>query len=280
MNIFYDSNYNSQTSLPNTATFQSLTVNDLIIPNASQGDLLTIDNNKHLIGIDIGPVNYLVQSDGTYPQYTNAININQITATNYKIPGTTHGDLFTVDNANNLERVAIGSAGRILTSTGVNFQWQPLDLPNPLIIQNLTLNSGNLTLNSSNFNTGLINGRLFNRGGIMTSEAAQVYKAPGVGNNLSTVNNVIFSNLINFINGITYKITISATLISSTSTAINLSIAAAPVLSTTENATSAYTRVFSYIAGFTGPGLFNLNAFVSSGNGSLLDYHVFVEPLN
>jgi hypothetical protein len=123
MNIYYDSNYASQSSLPTTATFQSITTNGLIIPAANNGDILIADSNHEVDGVAIGPVNYVLQSNGTIPQWTNAITMNTVSSVEYIIPGTSHGDLLTVNGSSALERVPIGTAGSYLISTGSEFQW-------------------------------------------------------------------------------------------------------------------------------------------------------------
>ncbi len=123
MNIYYSSEYNSQASLPSTATFQAITTNSLTIPGANNGDILIADSNHQVDGIAIGPVNYVLRSDGTLPQWTNTITMNTVQTTDLIIPGTVHGDLFTVDNVNTFERVPIGGTNSKLISTGSEYQW-------------------------------------------------------------------------------------------------------------------------------------------------------------
>jgi len=123
MNIYNDSNYASQSSLPSDATFDSITANDIIIPNSQNGDILFTNASKEINGLNIGPINYLLQSSSVEPQWTNIIKINTITSLQYIIPGTAVGDLFTVTSGGALERVAIGTAGQKLISNGSIFEW-------------------------------------------------------------------------------------------------------------------------------------------------------------
>lgn len=121
MNIYNDSNYSIPQ--PSNATFQSITTNDIFIPGATNGDVLFI-NNTEVTGLAIGPQNYLIQSSGSQPQWTNSLNVNTIETVDLKIPNTLPGDLFTVDSNSFFERVALGPTGSILMSQGNQYQWE------------------------------------------------------------------------------------------------------------------------------------------------------------
>ena len=158
MNIFSDSNYASQSSLPTNATFQEITTNGIIISNGTAGDLLFLNTQKAINGLQIGPQKYILQSDGNLPQWSNAIEVNSIKTNQLKIPGTAHGDLFTVDVNNNFERVAISAInGALLMSTGTEFEWLQLSGGKALIEGNSLISVPSQGLfNQLAINVGLI----------------------------------------------------------------------------------------------------------------------------
>ena len=85
--------------LPSDATFNSLTTNTLTIPGGAKGDILFIGDNIGTIdGLNIGTVNDVLVSDGTIPQYTNALNVNTVRANSMRINGLGNGNLMVGSN--------------------------------------------------------------------------------------------------------------------------------------------------------------------------------------
>ena len=169
-NIYYDSNYSSQVSLPSNATFQSITTNGLVIPKANNGDILITDSNHAVSGLTIGPVNYVLQSNGSQPQWSNTLNLNTVTSTAYIIPGTSVGDLFTVNGANTLIRVPLGSGNSKLISGGGQFNWAMNQLyTNAGSLNNIPQNSGPIFSTTSMSVSNAYRYRLVITGKLVTS---------------------------------------------------------------------------------------------------------------
>ncbi len=68
-NIYNDSNFASESTLPGDATFTSVTTNSLIIPAAQNGDLLFANANHEVNGLAIAPKGLYLISNGTTPTY-------------------------------------------------------------------------------------------------------------------------------------------------------------------------------------------------------------------
>jgi hypothetical protein len=262
MNIYNDSNFSGQTNLPSDANFSSVTSNSFIIPNGSEGDLLFLASDKEINGLAIGPNKYVLASDGTIPEWSNSLDINTMRAIQYNVPGTVHGDLFTVDNSKNLERVPIGNSGDILTSTGTEFAWQPLDLPNPLSIENLTLTNGTLNLVNSKI-VGLNNQFFFN-----------------AGNTVGTTPNIILEDVsTSVVQGFTYKIHFWGKLIATSSTNLQLSVNNGIVADAVFGASTSASFLYIYAPGFTGNLSIKINGSATLAGGSLTGCWCTLEQL-
>jgi hypothetical protein len=120
MNIFNDSNYSIPQ--PTNGNFTSITTDNIIIPGATSGDLLFM-NGTQVTGLAIGPQNYLLQSSGAEPQWSNSLNVNTITTTDLKINGTSEADIFSVGADGYFDRIPLGPFGSILTCGLTNFDW-------------------------------------------------------------------------------------------------------------------------------------------------------------
>lgn len=260
-NIFYDSNYASQTSMPSDAVFNSMTSDNIIIPASTPGDVLFIGPQKQIDGLAIGPNKYVLESNGSQPAWTNALDINSIKATQYTIPGTFHGDLFTVNAFNNLERVPIGGAGNILTSTGTEYAWQPLDLPNPLSIQNLTLTNGTLTLANS----------------VISDPNKQFAIVDGVGGNISPAGAPVASANFNIVAGRLYKLHIWGKIINANPVSLTYYVNGALVNDTTYFASGGVSFVHLFVGASTGLMPVVINGVASSGSASLLTIWFTIE---
>ena len=254
MNIFNDSNYSSQSAMPSDATFNSMTSNNIVIPASTPGDVLFIGNQKQITGLQIGPNKYLLESNGSQPAWTNALDINSIKSTQYTIPGTTHGDLFTVNNLNNLERVPIGASGDILTSNGTEFFWQALDLPNPLNIQNLTLTNGTLSLSNS----------------VIADPNKQYFYVAGTGGNINSSGSTPVNGFVNVINGRIYKVHYWGKMVSAVPVSLSLALNGLIVDTFTNDGTSPISFVLIWAAPTTGAISVAVNGVASSGSASLL----------
>lgn len=254
MNIYYDSNFASQSSVPADATFNSITSNDIIIPASNPGDVLFIGPEKQIDGLAIGPNHYILESNGSQPAWTNALDINSIKAVQYTIPGTVHGDLLTVNASNNLERVPIGAAGNILTSTGTEFAWQALDLPNPLNIQNLTLTNGTLTLTNS----------------VIVDPNKQYFYVAGTGANINPSGSTPISGSVNVVFGRNYKVHFWGKLINANPVSLTLYMNSVIISSITIAATGPASFVLMYVAPVTGSIPVEITGVASSGDASLL----------
>lgn len=252
MNIYNDSNFASQSSLPSDATFNSITSNSITIPAGNSGDVLFLAADKEINGLAIGPNKYVMASNGSIPEWTNALDLNSVKAVQYTVPGTVHGDLLTVDNSNNFERVPIGAAGSILTSTGTEFAWQPLDFPNPLNLQNITLTNGALTL----VNSKIIGASqyFFNNGGLV-----------------SGTNGLILEDTtsINVINGFTYKIQFWGKLVAADNTNLQLSVNGGIVADVVYTGSTSATFLYVHGSGITGNLPIRIYGSTISGVGSL-----------
>jgi hypothetical protein len=253
MNIYNDSNFASQSSLPADATFNSITSNSITIPAGNEGDVLFLAADKEINGLAIGPNKYVMASNGTLPDWTNALDLNSVKAVQYNVPGAFHGDLFTVDGSQNLERLPIGAAGNILTSTGTEFAWQALDLPNPLNIQNLTLTNGTLNLVNSKI-IGANNQFFFSNGG-----------------NITTTLSLILENTtsINVQTGFTYKIHFWGKLVTSSNTNLQLSVNGGIVADVVCGTSTSASFLYMHGSGVTGNLPIRIFANTSSGVGSL-----------
>lgn len=128
-------------SSSNNVTTNEITTSSLTINGGTKGDVLIIaDNNGMVDGIALGSTNHVfVANAGNngLPGYTDALNINTLTSNDIKINGVLTGDLLVGSTGDFIQRLPIGASGLILTSNGSNVQWQPLDLPDPLILQDL-----------------------------------------------------------------------------------------------------------------------------------------------
>ena len=254
MNIYYDSNFSSQSSMPTDVTFNSVTSNDIVIPASNPGDLLFIGSAKQITGLAPGPNKYLLESNGSAPAWTNALDINSIKAVQYTIPGTFHGDLFTVDSFNNLERVAIGMAGDILTCTGTEFAWQPLDFPNPLSLQNITLTNGTLSLVNS----------------VISDPNKQYFFVAGTGGNINPSGSIPVTGFVNVVTGRIYKIHFWGKLVSAVSVSLSLSLNGLTADTFTMAQTGPVSFVLIYAAPITGALSVAVSGVASSGSASLI----------
>ena len=262
MNIYNDSNFASQSSLPSDPTFNSITTSSITIPAGSGGDVLFLAANKEVDGLAIGPNKYVMASNGTLPEWTNALDLNSVKAVQFTVPGTVHGDLLTVDNSNNFERVPIGAAGNILTSTGTEFAWQPLDLPNPLSIQNLTLTNGALTLvNSKIIGAGQY---FFNNGGLVPGTYSLILED---------------TTSINVVNGFTYKIHFWGKLVASNNSDLQLSVNGGIVSDVVCSGSTSVSFLYVHGSGITGNLPIRIYGSTISGVGSLSGCWCTVEQI-
>ncbi len=179
MNIYNDSNFSSQTSMPSTPTFSGITTSGITIPGSGTGDLLFIDSTQ-VDGLAIAPQNYVLQSSGTLPQWTNSLTVNTVTCNDIKINATSQGDLFTVGADTFLERIAKGSAGSIfMAGTGTDIGWVLLNNGRPIVLNN-----------------------------VLTTEASQ-YAYTSFVNITTNPLTLLYTLNFNVVNGRRYKLTIS-----------------------------------------------------------------------
>lgn len=172
-NIFYSST-NLTGSLPSTATFTSLETGGLVLTGASHGDVLFIGVSSQVEGLTIGPNNYVLVSNGTEPAWSNTLVLNEVQTTELKIDGIQNGDIIIGQSDTSFARLPIGALGNVLTvnSFGVP-QWQNIDIPDPLILNDLQLDIS-LKL------PYLANGQIFISGGTIYSEAPKIQNFAGV----------------------------------------------------------------------------------------------------
>lgn len=256
MNIFNDSNYASQSSLPSTAIFTSITSNDYIIPASQEGDILYTNANHEINGLLIGPQNYLLQSSGSVPQWSNTLNINTVQTTSLKIPGTTHGDLFTVDNNNTFERVAIGPANSILSSNGTEFSWYLMNVSGPVFIKNNTLLSETIQI----FEYGVSNLNL--------SIALPPAMATMVTHNFTTIVDR------------RYKLTINGYQFSTDLVAYEILLGPSIVLTQLINLNGCLSRTYIFTATNTTSTITLKGAYVNDVNSTLNQFYLILEPFN
>lgn len=159
MNIYNDSNYSIPQ--PTNATYNSITTNSIVIPSATNGDVLFM-NNQQVEGLAIGPQNYILQSSGAAPQWSNSLVINTLETTDLKIPGTSPGDLFTVDANNFFERVPKGALGSILMCQSNQFQWELYNSGKAFFIGNLLQSEASFHISNNSYsNIPITNTLLF-----------------------------------------------------------------------------------------------------------------------
>lgn len=207
MNIFYSSDYATEATLPTDVTFNSISSNTINIPNSVAGDLLYINANKDITGLAIGPQNYVLQSSGTEPQWTNTLNINTVQTNALRINNTFLNDMYCTDSNNNLLRIPIGNDGDILKYGGGTIGWGELVLPDPLTLNDLNV-ANSLKL------TNQVNGPAFIRSNQVVSSPVQYWFIPGTGGNVPSSDTQIFSINSTCVQGRNYKIEISGSFIS------------------------------------------------------------------
>lgn len=165
-----------------SGTFGTLTVqNQLNIAGFHKGSLLTNANNDDSLDeLNVGPPYYILHVDPVdlIPKWTNVSQLDQLTLNTLKINGTIQGDLLQIGNSNQIERIPIGTNGQILTTNGSNVSWQNLTIPDPLTINDLTVNN-TATINTLNNSIGNVNQLNitsglnilnFNKGSLLTSQ--------------------------------------------------------------------------------------------------------------
>lgn len=247
MNIFYDSNYSTEASLPTDPTFNSITTTEIStniykIPAANSGDTLYVNADKNITGLAIGPNNYILTSNGSTPEWSNEVDVNTVKTNQLTIPGTSIGDLFTVNASNNFTRVPIGGSGDLLKSDGVSFGWGPLVLPDPLTLNDLNVAN---SLKLTNFNYG----PAFVRNQQIVASPNQYWFYSGAANNVPTADTLIFSTVTSCVAGRNYRIDISGNLIC----AVPASLGFAPTSFLSEQITCNGTMPFTIFRFFQAP---------------------------
>lgn len=160
-----------RTTTPDNQTLNEITTNkitvteDLCLSGFGVGSLLTNDNDGDdcVNELPIGNQNNLLSVDPALlqPRWTNNITVDEVNTDSLKfISGTTvEGDLLTIDTDNEtVDRIPLGATGTILTSNGTQPEWQPLVLPEPLVLNNLTVNNEFRLPNQGNGKLVVING--------------------------------------------------------------------------------------------------------------------------
>jgi hypothetical protein len=228
-NIYNDNLINNSLILPPAPTFTSITTSNINIPTSAVGDLLFIDSSKNIDGLAIAPQNYLVQSSGSFPQYTNNISVNTTTTNSIKINGSTPNALLSIDNSNFVDEILPTTPGDILqVNTGGQFISAPLTLPNPLFLQGLQINlpDGILFINNTN----------------VLTEKPQFVANP-ILNNI-TLPTQLFFNTFNTVPGNWYKYTTAFDMTGEGD--LNLTVGGLGIVRTFLSATTG-SKEFSYI---------------------------------
>lgn len=161
-NVFSDSSYGLNGAItPSSITTNEITTGGIIIPGSEKGDILFIgDTSGTVDGLNVGTTGDVMISNGTIPEWTNAISINTLTCNDILINSTVQGDLLQAyGSPPYLDRVPIGTQNQILTvGSTSNAIWQglqtiinndnPITIPNLVISNNITYNTGS-TLNGN-----------------------------------------------------------------------------------------------------------------------------------
>jgi hypothetical protein len=102
-------------------------INNPIFPGLSQYDVLFIGDNIGTVdGLTIGPQNYLLQASNTGPQYTNSINVSDITTTQIKLTGFNNSALITgINGTGEFGQIPLGSQGETLIVFNGSPAWSP-----------------------------------------------------------------------------------------------------------------------------------------------------------
>lgn len=137
MNIYNNSTAGASISYPQTSTFSDITTSTieittgLNIQNAQKGGLLCCEDNSGNIGqINLGPQNYVFISNlagSNLPEWSNQINVNDITTNLITYNGTTRGDLLVCEATSNVGRLPIGPSNTVLYSNGLDVGWQSIN---------------------------------------------------------------------------------------------------------------------------------------------------------
>ena len=247
MNIFYDSNYATESTLPTDATFNSVTTTEIStniykIPAANSGDTLYVNADKNITGLAIGPNNYILTSNGTAPEWSNVVDVNSVKTNQIQIPTTTTGDLLTPDATGTLTRLACGTSGQLLTTDGTHIFWQDLTVQDPLTLNDLNVAN---SLKLTNFNYG----PAFVRNQQIVASPNQYWFFSGSANNVPTADTLIFSTVTSCVAGRNYRIDISGNLIC----AVPASLGFAPTSFLSEQITCNGTMPFTIFRFFQAP---------------------------
>lgn len=121
-----------------TAVFNSVDTQNLIIPTLNQNDLLLMGAAGVIDGLTAGTNKDVLCVTAGIPTWQNSLELQNLKTNTLNIPTTQQGDLIVMDSSSNATRFAIGSSGQFLISDGINPTWNAL--PNPLILGSLQAN--------------------------------------------------------------------------------------------------------------------------------------------
>ncbi len=129
-----------------TAVFNSVDTQNLIIPSLNQYDLLTMGAAGVVDGLAPGNPKDVLTTFGNIPTWTNSLELQDLKTNTLTIPSTAQGDLIVMNNLSQATRLLVGASGTFLISDGTNPQWEPI--PNPFILGSLQANG---TIQFSNY---------------------------------------------------------------------------------------------------------------------------------
>lgn len=142
MNIYNNSQAQSESNYPPQITSTTIDTQDIIVRNglqitgATKGDLLICeDNSNNIGGLQLGPNNYVLQADSAsgLPIWRNFINVNEVQTVSLKIPGIVQGDLLVGQNTEFLGRLPCGANDTVLFSDGGQLGWLPRSAGNSYV---------------------------------------------------------------------------------------------------------------------------------------------------
>ena len=133
-----------------TAVFNSVDTQTLVMPSLNQNDILIVGNAGVIEGLVPGTNKDVLTVTAGIPTWQNSIELQNLTTNTLTIPTTVQGDLIVMNGSSQATRFAVGSSGQFLISDGVNPTWNAL--PNPLILGSLQANGNIQFTNYTNSN--------------------------------------------------------------------------------------------------------------------------------
>lgn len=192
---------------------EELFVNDLTISNnltlqgANNGLLEVL--NQNVVDIPNGPDRYVLEIDQVTnrPAWTNNVKTDTLETNTLKINNTFEGDLLTFNSGGvDIVRLPLGTSGQLLVSNGLQPEWQNLIVPDPLVLNDVTIDN---SLKITNEVKGIA---FINNSKYVVSEDVQVLNFIDSGSAafLSPVTNILVSSFfVNLVSGRRYRLNLS-----------------------------------------------------------------------